>query len=298
MKKILMVLGILASLTSVAGEIKSTPTHQHAYLAGIAEFELGHLSAASELFYEAIGLAPTPEAAPAEYLPYLYYAVSSFEMGHTREARDALIQSQVYGVAANTETGQDFLGRYAADVMSASLDDTRFVIPAQVTVAASLSVSPDVEAASDSLAVAANSDESVFDANNDSFLRKSYMLKRCASATKQNPNDELPWFFHYQCGVELMKTGDAQGAIDSFLMGAKDLEDSRRGKRMYGMWFIDYLPYYQIALAHSKLGDWESASTAIQTSQSAGEFSPSDPDYETFTDLDRLIKSNLKSSDS
>lgn len=37
--------------------------------------------------------------------------------------------------------------------------------------------------------------------------------------------------------------GDAQRALNSFTVGAKIRQESKRGKRMYGMWFIDYLPY-------------------------------------------------------
>ena len=96
-----------------------------------------------------------------------------------------------------------------------------------------------------------------------------------------------------------MNAGDAQRAIEAFELGAVALKDSRRGKRMCaGMWYIDYLPYYQIALAYSQLGNWESADAAIQTSENQGEFSPTDPDYDNYSALDQLIKSNLKHNDS
>jgi hypothetical protein len=95
-----------------------------------------------------------------------------------------------------------------------------------------------------------------------------------------------------------LEAGDSQRAIEAFVLGANISEDPSRDKRMYGMWFIDYLPYYQIALAHSKLGDWESARNAIRTSKNFGEFSPSDPDYEAFTSLEQLIEQNVKSNDS
>lgn len=52
-----------------------------------------------QMWFESITLDPEPDAELAEYTPYLYLAVSRYETGHTREARDALIQSQVYGVA-------------------------------------------------------------------------------------------------------------------------------------------------------------------------------------------------------
>jgi hypothetical protein len=122
-------------------------------------------------------------------------------------------------------------------------------------------------------------------------------IKRCDASVNRADN-KLPWFYYYQCGVEFMNAGEAQLAIVALEQGANALEDPRRGKRMYGMWFIDYLPYYQIALAYSQLGNWESAKNAILTSENRGEFSPNDPDYDSFAALDQLIESNLKDKDS
>jgi hypothetical protein len=110
--------------------------------------------------------------------------------------------------------------------------------------------------------------------------------------------NKLPWYFYYEFGVELLKSGDPQRAVEAFVLGANVREDPSRNKRMYGMWYIDYLPYYQLALAHSKLGNWESARDAIETSENFGEFSPDDSDYESFTSLNQLIQSNLQQGDS
>ncbi len=288
MKTNMIILGLLLAFMADAAQAETLVPSQEAYRTGIEQLARGELHAASESFYQAIALDPEPEAGPNEYLPYLNLSIALFEMGQTRAARDSLIQSQVYGVAASTETGTKLLNRYAAEIMSAPLDESQFVIAVPVSATENRTlfdsdektVSPD-----DTMAYS----DSGFDAD-----RKQ---KRCAS-TIIRADDKLPWFFYYQCGVVLMQAGDAHKAISAFEMGANALDDPSRGKRMYGMWFVDYLPYYQIALAHSQLGDWESANTAIQTSVAHGEFSPTDPDYETFTALDQLIKSNLKNNDS
>lgn len=276
MKTFIVSLGMLLSFGLSAADTETTLPCQDAYLAGVQQFEHGQLSAASESFQEAIMLAPGPEAEPGEYLPYIYLAVTQFEMGRIREARDALIQSQVYGVAATTETGRQLLKRYAADIMLAPLDNPEYVSSPQ---------SSPVEI------------QSVFLSDNEVEIIRAQVLKRCALSSKLAEN-KLPWYFHYEFGVDLMKAGDAQRAINSFLLGANVREEPARNKRMYGMWYIDYQPYYQIALAHSKLGNWESAYSAIQTSENFGEFSPADSDYENFSALDQLIKNNLKRNDS
>jgi hypothetical protein len=44
------------------------------------------------------------------------------------------------------------------------------------------------------------------------------------------------------------------------------------------MWFMDYLPYLQIARAHTRLGNRECALDALRLSQELGEVSPDDRD--------------------
>jgi len=299
MKTYMLIFGVLISVLAGPVQAESFTTYQAAYRDGLEQIRHGEMQAASESLYQAISLAPKPQAAPDEYLPYVNLSISLYELGHTRAARDALIQSQVFGVAAKTDTGRQLLDKYAAEIMSAPLDDSKLVLMAapaktQATAKAAAPVpQPVKDNKPDSNAVVASveSVENETDSSDDSTVR------RCASAIGR-ADDKLPWFFYYQCGVELMKAGDAQLAVNAFEMGASALEDPRRGKRTYGMWFIDYLPYYQMALAYSQLGNWESANAAIESSETYGEFTPSDPDYASFSALDQLIKSNLKHNDS
>lgn len=287
MKTYIVILGVLLSVIAGAAQADSVTSYQQAYQTGINQFQQGHLRASSESFYEAIELAPDPAASPEEYLPYMNLSVTLFEMGQTRAARDALIQSQIHGVAAETKSGKNLLKQYASDIMSAPLDDSQFV--ASSTAAKSTS---------DNLAEEQSQDDTTFAMADDEISAiEEKTIKRCMSSISK-ANDKLPWFFYYQCGVELMERGDAEMAVRAFEMGASAVDDPRRGKRMYGMWFVDYLPYYQMALAHSQLGNWESANVAIQSSENHGEFSPSDPDYDEFSALDQLIKRNLQNSDS
>jgi tetratricopeptide (TPR) repeat protein len=247
------------------------------YATALEQMSNGNYALASAELQQAIRLSPIPNL---EYLPYLNLAVANFEAGRFSSAREALIQSQIYGKAAESDVGIKMLNEYAADIMTAPPSAHEEPLP-QV---AGMSFR-DFEQQEYTL-----SDESA-------ELIRSSVLKRCAVSPRIGAN-KLPWYFHYEYGRDLLEAGDAQRALDMLVLGANVREDSKRGKRMYGMWFIDYLPYYQIAVAHSKLGNWESAYDAIKTSENFGEFSPDDPDYESFTALDQLIKSNIKNKDS
>lgn len=278
MKKYIAILGGVLAVFANPVQAETFSPCQVAYLTGLEFFERGEYQEASDSFFESITLDPEPDAEITEYIPYVYLAVSRYETGHVREARDALIQSQVYGAASETETGRGLLNLYAARIMTAPLDEPELVMSPQ----------------SSPVAV---SGKSYSISENEAQIIRSQVLKRCALSSKL-ANNKLPWYFHYEYGRNLLEAGDSQRAIEAFTMGANISEDPSRDKRMYGMWFIDYLPYYQIALAHSKLGDWESARIALRTSKNFGEFSPNDPDYETFTSLEQLIENNLKSNDS
>jgi tetratricopeptide (TPR) repeat protein len=287
----MVIFGVLLSVLADTAQAEIFTSYQAAYRSGLEQIEKGDMRAAADSLYQAIALAPKPHAGPNEYLPYVNLSIALFEKGQTRAARDALIQSQVFGVAAKTETGRQLLDRYAAEIMSAPLDDSKLVFAKTPTKAAAPVIAEKNDSRSDAGVLSRE------DVKTEVVSSDGSSIKRCASSISR-ADDKQPWFFYYQCGVELMKAGDAKMAVSAFEMGASALDDPKRDKRMYGMWYVDYQPYYQMALAYSQLGNWESANAAIKLSVSYGEFSPNDPDYESFSALDQLIKSNLKHNDS
>jgi tetratricopeptide (TPR) repeat protein len=287
----MVIFGVLLSVLANTAQAEIFTSYQAAYRSGLQQIEKGEMRAAADSLYQAIALAPKPHAGPDEYLPYVNLSIALFELGQTRAARDALIQSQVFGIAANTETGRQLLDRYAAEIMSAPLDDSKLVLATTPTKAAAPVIAENNESSADAGVMTSEAVETEVVTSDDSYIR------RCVSSIDR-ADDKLPWFFYYQCGVDLMKAGDAKMAVSAFEMGASALDDPSRDKRMYGMWYVDYLPYYQMAMAYSQLGNWESANAAIESSVANGEFSPDDPDYGSFSALDQLIKSNLKHNDS
>jgi len=121
------------------------------------------------------------------------------------------------------------------------------------------------------------------------------VLQRCGLSSKLSEN-RLPWYFHYEFGVELINQGAASQAIEPLHMTANLKSESRRNARMYGMWFVNYLPYYQMSLAWSELQKWDQAWDAIRISEEMQEFSPGNTQYEKFSSLKELIEKSRKSN--
>ncbi|MEZ5462113.1 hypothetical protein [Dokdonella sp.] len=81
----------------------------------------------------------------------------------------------------------------------------------------------------------------------------------------------LPWYFHFEYGRALLEAGDAQRAIVELSQSIELKPESQPRKRTYGMWYLDYLPYFQLAEAHAMLHNWPCAENAMQLSRSMGE---------------------------
>ena len=95
-------------------------------------------------------------------------------------------------------------------------------------------------------------------------LRRKVLLQ---CGLSEDATASLPWYFHFEYGRELLSSGDARRAVAE-LSRAVDLNPvPHAAKRMYGMWYVDYFPYYQLALAHSELGNWSCAANAMRLSQ-------------------------------
>ncbi len=102
----------------------------------------------------------------------------------------------------------------------------------------------------------------------DALRRK--VLVQCGLESTTT-NNLLPWYFHFEYGQALLEAGDARRAIVELSKSIDLRPEPRARKRTYGMWFLDYLPYFQLAEAHAMLSNWPCAEHAMQLSQSTGE---------------------------
>ena len=117
------------------------------------------------------------------------------------------------------------------------------------------------------------------------------VLKRCGLSSRLASN-RLPWYFHYEFGVELVRLGAPAEAVEPLQMTANLKPEPARDARMYGAWFVNYQPYYQMSLAYSDLGQWDAAWDAIRISENLVEFAPGEFEYDKFESLKSRITRN------
>jgi len=240
------------------------------YSQGVEAFQNGDYQLAERYLIEAAALSPEADSDGQGYLPYLYLAASRYELGSYRGARDALIQSQVYGAAAELEKGRDLIEQYAVSIMSAPMQDD-----------------PAMPQSSPALAPAQGGLSEL-----DAQIVRARVLRRCALSSDIAEN-KLPWYFHYLLGLEYSERGDNGRAVHAFQMGANLETESARNKRLYGMWFMDYLPYYQMALAHVELGEWTAARNALYTALEVGEFEEGANGWSEFQSMEAMLDREL-----
>jgi hypothetical protein len=304
--KITLIFVALFASTAHAGEIG----WQDDYIKALVNFENRDFVIAADALESAIAQNPQPQTGGIDYLPYIHLAVARFELGENVAARNALVQSHVMGTAPLTNTGLAMMDLYAERIMIASLEQpgpppdnspSKLAIAeeqpvVQVETAVQTQAShPEVEVVPVTTNELAMESQSSGLTENEVQSIRDKVLTDCETCS-DGGDQWLPWYFHYQMGVDLMAAGDDRRALNAFITGAKLREESSRDSRMYGMWYVDYLPYYQIARVHTRLGNWENARDAIRVSDSLGEFSPLDQGYEEYTTLQNLIASHVDES--
>jgi len=97
----------------------------------------------------------------------------------------------------------------------------------------------------------------------DELRRK--VLRQCGLS--ESTSGSLPWYFHFEFGRALLGSGDPRRAVVELSRAVELNPVPKAGKRMYGMWYIDYFPYYQLALAQAELGNWSCAANAMRLSK-------------------------------
>lgn len=107
----------------------------------------------------------------------------------------------------------------------------------------------------------------------------------------------LPWYFHFEYGRALLEAGDAQRAVIELSQSIELKPESQARKRTYGMWYLDYLPYFQLAEAHAMLQNWPCAENAMQLSQSMGEIATGRLESQRVRALQENIESHSADAD-
>lgn len=205
-----------------------------------------------------------------EYLPYLQLSISYYHVGKIQLATEFLDLENSLSAIQKSKSGLNLLKDYQ-------------------------------ERAAKSQSERANDDP---EKAIRTFHKKPYLLleeevQRMKEDIRQRCNlpraDErtYPWYYHYELGLGLKQKHDWQRALDSFINALDFRDRPQRFSRIYGMWFIDYYPYYNIGLAHYHLRNWKCAEDSFRLSQMLEDLPPNSGDYRNMLEMKADVEGHL-----
>lgn len=210
---------------------------------------------------------PTRSQQYIDYLPQLYLAIAHQMTGNLAEARGRLAQAETSGVAGKSEVGRPLLVAYQLLLRGDANASTR---PAFATY----------------------SDKPPLLSVEEFNILRNDVLTRCDLPANTNLR-EAPWYANYELGLELERKGDYARALTHFIDAVATRPNPQRQARMYGMWLVDYYPYFHIARSHVRLENWECAKNALDISARLGEIPREAPESSEHVSLLRETERRL-----
>jgi tetratricopeptide (TPR) repeat protein len=272
---------IVSALFALAGP--ETPSWLEPYRTGVRLVEQGKGAEARKALETALRLRPAgglrvPVGGVdyVDYLPHLYLAMACQMSGDPDAGRAYLVAAQQEGLAEKSEAGRPLL------------EAQRVLLRAE-------SSKPATGSARTPAAPRYRDYERkpVVLSERETEDLRAEVLARCQLKPETRPQD-APWYFHYELGRNLYRRGDPQRALDALIEAATLRTEPGHGARIYGMWFMDYLPYLEIARAHARLGNWDCAQNALEFSRQAKEVSEHDKEFAEFRSLALETEGHLK----
>jgi hypothetical protein len=252
------------------------------YRTGVRLVEQGQGAEARKVLDRALGLrregglrVPVGGVDYVDYLPHLYLAIACQMSGDADAGRAYLVAAEQEGLATKSEAGRPLLEAQRVLLRADPPSSAAPVRSGTVPRYRDFERKPPVLSDSDVESLRAE------------------VLARCQLKPETRPQ-EAPWYFHYELGRSLHRRGDPQRALDALIEAATRRPEPGHGARIYGMWFMDYLPYLEIARAHAQLGNWDCAQSALEFSRQAKEVSESDKEFTEFRRLALETETNLK----
>jgi hypothetical protein len=191
-----------------------------------------------------------------DYLPHLYLAIANQMSGDVEHARKELALAETSGLAAKSEAGRPLLIAY------------------QLLLRGNASSYATYERKKPLLSEA------------DFQLLRNDVLSKC-KLPLNTPLENAPWYANYEIGLELERKGDYPRALTHFIDAVADRPNPQKQARMYGMWLIDYYPYFHIARSHVRLENWQCAKNALEISQRLAEVPSGAPEMNEMLSLER-----------
>jgi tetratricopeptide (TPR) repeat protein len=202
-----------------------------------------------------------------DYLPHLYLAIASQMVGDINAARQHLTQAEDRGVAAKSEVGRPLLVAYQLLLRGDASGTHRR--PAYAMYSPKPPVISEME-----------------------FKRlRQDVLTKCNVAPDTK---KAPWYARYELGLELERKGDYTRALGELIDAVSLRPNPQQRARMYGMWLIDYYPYFHIARSHVRLANWECAKNALDISQKVNEIPAAAPEFQEFLALQQETARRLE----
>lgn len=201
-----------------------------------------------------------------DYLPHLYLAIANQMAGDVEAARKELALAETGGLAAKSEVGRPLLVAYQLLLRG----DGGGRYPRYATF---------------------EPREGVLTEKEFETLRND-VLSKCNLPPGTRPG-EAPWYANYELGLELERKGDYPRALTHFIDAVARRPNPQKQARMYGMWLIDYYPYFHIARSHVRLENWQCAKNALEISQRLAEIPDGAPELSELLSLQRETERRL-----
>ena len=181
-----------------------------------------------------------------DYLPHLYLAIAHQMSGDVEAARKEVTLAEDSGMARQSEVGRPLLVAY------------QLLLRGGPSYAVYKETPPVL------------SEEDFNTLRND-------VITHC-NLPQETKLADLPWYARYELALELERKGDYPRALRQLIDAVAVRPNPQRRARTYGMWLVDYYPYFHIAREHMRLENWECARNAMEISQRLGEIPTDAPE--------------------
>lgn len=209
---------------------------------------------------------PTRPQQYIDYLPHLYLAIVNQMSGDVDSARKELALAETSGMAAKSEVGRPLLVAYQLLLRGdATSSRPRYAVYEQQTPVLS---------------------------EEEFHMLRSDVLTKCDLPLDTKLSD-APWYANYELGLALERKGDYPRALTHFIDAVAHRPNPQKQARMYGMWLIDYYPYFHIARSHVRLENWQCAKNALEISQRLNEIPATAPELTELLSLQRETEKKL-----
>jgi hypothetical protein len=267
-----MIRTLIAVLLLTASTASAATWFEH-YEKGVRLIEQGRAEEARTALNAAVAArvqegvqVPTSAQQYIDYLPHLYLAIANQMAGDVDKARKELALAETSGMAAKSEVGRPLLVAYELLLRG----DATGKYPRYAVYEKKAPTLSEAEFAQ---------------------LRNDVLAK--CDLPLDTKLGSAPWYANYELGLQLERKGDYSRALTHFIDAVAQRPDPQKQARMYGMWMIDYYPYFHIARSHVRLENWQCAKNALEISQRLAEIPSSAPEVNELLSLQRETERRL-----